>query len=79
MTQKINEILALTDEETQVRFKSHCETMEAQGLEDIKFCLKGYDSVESIQRQFLAIEQMHVEGLTVQVNSLELFNNNYWV
>ncbi|MCL5767350.1 hypothetical protein [Acinetobacter sp. ANC5681] len=77
MSQKVREILSLSDDQVKQQFAAHCEKMGEQGLVDIKFCIKGYDSVEEIQRQFLAIEQMQLEGLTSQVSDFELFNIEY--
>lgn len=77
MSTKVTEILSLSDDQVQNLFAEHCNQMDAEGLKDIKFCIKGYDSVEEIQRQFLAIEQMHKEGLTTEIVDFELFNNQY--
>lgn len=79
MSLKVREILSLSDEQVKQQFIEHCEKMGEEGLLDIKFCIKGYDSVEEIQRQFLAIEQMHAEGLTTEVTDFELFNEAYAV
>lgn len=79
MSQIVKEILSLSDEQIKEKFAAHCEKMSEEGLRDIKFCIKGYDSVEEIQRQFLAIEQMHFEGLTREINDFELFNSEYSV
>ncbi len=79
MSQKVREILSLSDVQVKQQFVEHCEKMGDEGLLDIKFCIKGYDSVEEIQRQFLAIEQMHADGLTREVSDFELFNEAYVV
>ncbi|MGB5886016.1 MAG: hypothetical protein WBG77_04630 [Acinetobacter venetianus] len=77
MSQKVREILSLSDVQVKQQFVEHCAKMGNEGLLDIKFCIKGYDSVEEIQRQFLAIEQMHADGLTREVSDFELFNEAY--
>lgn len=77
MNQKVRDILSLSDEQVKERFNAHCSILQSEGLEDIKFCLKGYDSVEEIQRQFLAIEQLHADKLTKKVTDFELFNKEY--
>lgn len=77
MTDQIIAILNATDAETRELFKAHCEKLESEGLEDIKFCLKGYDSVEAIQRQLLAVEKMDELGQTVALDSFVIFNENY--
>lgn len=79
MSQTVREILSLDDEQVKEKFAAHCQKMGEEGLHDIKFCIKGYDSVEEIQRQFLAIEQMHSEGLTREIKDFELFNVAYEV
>ena len=77
MSQKVREILSLSDDQVKQQFSEHCEKMGEQGLVDIRFCIKGYNSTEEIQRQFLAIEQMQLEGLTREVSDFELFNIEY--
>lgn len=77
MNDQIIAILKANDAETRDLFKVHCEKLESEGLEDIKFCLKGYDSVESIQRQLLAVEKMDELGLTVALDDFVIFNENY--
>ncbi|ENW05745.1 hypothetical protein [Acinetobacter beijerinckii] len=77
MSIKVREILSLSDDQVKQHFAEHCEKMGQEGLLDIKFCIKGYDSVEEIQRQFLAIEQMQLEGLTNKASDFELFNTEY--
>ncbi|NKG34786.1 hypothetical protein [Acinetobacter junii] len=77
MSIKVREILSLSDDQVKQQFAEHCEKMGQEGLLDIKFCIKGYDSVEEIQRQFLAIEQMQLEGLTNKASDFELFNIEY--
>lgn len=77
MNQKVRDILSLSDEQVKEKFIAHCDILQSEGLEDIKFCLKGYDSVEEIQRQFLAIEQLHADNLTKKVTDFELFNKEY--
>lgn len=78
MNDEIKVILEASDADIKKMFEEHCVAMEEQGLKDIKFCLKGYDSLEAVQRQILLIEKMDNLGQTQVLDSdFQIFNENY--
>lgn len=75
--EQVRALLALDNDQTKAQFSELCAKMEAGGLKDIKFCLKGYDSLEAVQRQILAVEKMHELEMTQDIGTFELFNQAY--
>lgn len=77
MSNEIKAILEASDADVKKMFEEHCALMEQQGLKDIKFCLKGYDSLEAVQRQILLIEKMDQLNLTHSLADFPIFNESY--